>query len=869
MKLSIFKNILIFTLLFAACNVNALPSRLIENVSVNKEKGFDVITVKLSVPLHYTHHFPKTKSRTVVINVRAFSNDAKIVLTSSDNEKYRLPRKKSKLLSYLRVESLDNNVGKIAVQFKQKLKFSVRQINKKTIKIILGKSGASKKLATSKKAKKRRTKSKKFVSSKKVLAAKRKKASNKKKVKRSKKSNVVNTRNSKITYVLNLESYQKGKKPRKIPKLDVFKKYKLFRTRVKKKKVLITRLRLGFFRSKTEAERVKRQLKVYYPNTFVTLIQKNESSLSTRWFEKNKITPKKVRKVVRKKPKKKLTKKQVSKVDKLFAKGKLALVEKNFRIAISFFTKVSEIGRGDKKQQALEFIGLAREKNGQIAHAKAEYKKYLKLYPDGIGHERVKQRLEGLLTAQLAPKRKLVSKKKEEKESSWDYFSTVSQNYRNQISVREEGQSTTDNSVSSYFNTSGRKRGEKYDLKFQFDMDHRYDFTKDARKVSDFGLSTAYFDYISLTGLGTVRLGRQSRSSGGILGRFDGVWYGYPLTNDVKLNLVAGLPVVSSSGVSVNSEQQVFGVSADFDEVLKRLDISTFLVQQNRSGIVDRRAVGTEIRFIADRSSYFGILDYDINFNRLNTVQFVGNWLFKNNASVNFVFDRRSSPIITTSNALIGQGFTTLQELRNIISDEEIKKLAIARTSSYDSLSLSGNYPINNTYSLSADLNISKTGSSSTTFTPENVKFDSNGNPILDVNGNPGTTVAGTQAVGPDYFYGITLIGSNLFSKRDTNILTLRQSTGSSRSTSIDARSQFNLNKKWRMRPRLRYDIRTRSVNASKSNRITTSTRFDYRYTRELQFQMEVTADFTTTTTNGLTSNDTDYSIDLSYIYDF
>ncbi len=863
MNISIFKNLLIFVLLLIASNVNALPNRLINDVSIKKEKGYDVITVKLSVPMHYTHHFPKTKSRTVIINVRAFSNDAKIVLTSSDKEKYRLPRKRSKLVSYLRVESLDNNLGKIAIQFKKTLKFSIKQVNKKTIKIIIGKTGASSKLATPKVAKKKRSRSKKAKAVKvpKVSMSAKKKSSKKKRTSRKSKKKAV-VRNTPITYVLNLESYKKGKKPRKIPKLDVFKKYKLFRTRVKKKKVLITRLRLGFFRSKTEAERAKRKLKVYYPNTFVTLIQKNESSLSRKWFAKKKIAPVKVKKVAKKKKAKKLTKKQVSKVDKLFSKGKLALIEKKFRNAISFFTKVSEIATGDKKQQAMEYIGLAREKNGQIAHAKAEYKKYLQLYPDGIGHERVKQRLEGLLTAQLAPKKKLVSRiDKKKEEESWEYFSTISQNYRNQISKRQDIAATTsDNSMSSYFNTSGRKRGDTYDLRFQFDVDHRYDFAKNARNESEFGLSTAYFDYISTTGIGTVRLGRQSRSSGGVLGRFDGVWYGYPYSNDVKLNLVAGIPVVSSGGININLEQQVYGISADFDNVLKRLDVTTFLVQQIRGGIVDRRAIGSEIRFIADKSSYFGILDYDIVFNKLNTVQFVGNWLFSGNKSFNFVYDRRASPIITTSNALIGQSITKIQELRNLISDEEIRKLALARTTTYESISMSGNFPFSNTYSMSADLNISKSGSTQSTFTPEN--------PALATSTPPGL-VNGTAAVGPDYFYGVTFIGSNLFSKRDTNILSLRQSTGTSKSTSIDLRSQFKLNKKWRMRPRVRYDIRTRSTNNSKTNRITTSARFDYRYTRELQFQMEIAADFTASTDNGVTTNDSDYSIDLSYIYDF
>jgi len=831
---TIAKNLLISVLLLVACNANALPNRLINDVIIQKENGFDVVIVKLSVPMHYTHHFPKTESRTVIVNFRAFSNDAKIVLASSNKEKYRIPRKRSKLVSYLRVESLDNNVGKIAIQFKKKLKFSIKQINKKTLKIILGKSNASSKLAKSKQSTRKKSAAVKKTSSKKAVKSKR-----------------VSARNTTITYVLNLESYKKGKKPRKIPKLDVFKKYKLFRTRVKEKGGLITRLRLGFFRSKTEANRVKRQLKVYYPNTFVTLIQKNESALSRKWFASKKVIPKKKTTVVKKQPARKLTRKQVNKVDKLFAKGKLALVEKKFRNAISYFTKVTEIGTGNTKQQAWEYIGLAREKNGQIAHAKAEYKRYLKLYPSGIGHERVKQRLEGLLTAQLAPKRKLVSSKKDKEEESWELFSTISQNYRYQQS-QQDGQdsSTTDNSVNSYFNTSGRKRGEKYDLRFQFDMDHRYDFTEDARVKSDFGLSTAYFDYISLTGGGIVRVGRQSRSSGGILGRFDGVWYGYPISNDVKLNFVAGLPVQSGGGINFHTEQQVVGLSADFDKVYRNLDISTFIVQQNVEGNLDRRAIGTEVRFIANKSSYFGILDYDIEFNLLNNIQFVGNWIFKNNKSLNFVYDRRASPIITTSNALIGQGVGELAELQVVLTDDQIRELAIDRTGTYDSIIISGNLPLSDRYSMSADINATKSSST----------------PATTIGLQP---VAEVEAIGPDYYFGVTLIGSNLFSKRDTNIVSIRQSTGTTKSTSFDVRSQFNLNKKWRMRPRVRYDIRTRSSNDTKSNRTTVSARFDYRYTRELQFQMEILADFNEATDNGTTTKNSDYSIDLSYIYDF
>ena len=51
----------------------------------------------------------------------------------------------------------------------------------------------------------------------------------------------------------------------------------------------------------------------------------------------------------------------------------------------------------DRHAEAQELLGLAREKNGQTAHAKAEYQRYLALYPDADGAARVRQRLAALL----------------------------------------------------------------------------------------------------------------------------------------------------------------------------------------------------------------------------------------------------------------------------------------------------------------------------------------------------------------------------------------------------------------------------------------------------------------------------------------
>ena len=54
-------------------------------------------------------------------------------------------------------------------------------------------------------------------------------------------------------------------------------------------------------------------------------------------------------------------------------------------------------------KEAQEYLGLARERNGQLAHAKAEYRIYLAKYPEGEDAQRVRQRLDALVTAYQAP----------------------------------------------------------------------------------------------------------------------------------------------------------------------------------------------------------------------------------------------------------------------------------------------------------------------------------------------------------------------------------------------------------------------------------------------------------------------------------
>src|SRR6266436_5209023 len=80
--------------------------------------------------------------------------------------------------------------------------------------------------------------------------------------------------------------------------------------------------------------------------------------------------------------------------------GRAALKRSSFREAIQLFTKALGYPENQYSAEAQELLGVARQRSGQLAQARAAYEDYLRRYPGGEGSERVKQRLAGIVTAQ-------------------------------------------------------------------------------------------------------------------------------------------------------------------------------------------------------------------------------------------------------------------------------------------------------------------------------------------------------------------------------------------------------------------------------------------------------------------------------------
>ena len=84
----------------------------------------------------------------------------------------------------------------------------------------------------------------------------------------------------------------------------------------------------------------------------------------------------------------------------MLADARAALSAHNYPEAITLLTKLQRQPEFPDRARAQELLGLARERSGQLAHAKAEYEEYLRRYPHGEAAERVAYRLKILRAAE-------------------------------------------------------------------------------------------------------------------------------------------------------------------------------------------------------------------------------------------------------------------------------------------------------------------------------------------------------------------------------------------------------------------------------------------------------------------------------------
>jgi hypothetical protein len=537
----------------------------------------------------------------------------------------------------------------------------------------------------------------------------------------------------------------------------------------------------------------------------------------------------------------------------LMADARRAMTAGELSKAVQIYTKVLQQPSNSHQPEAQEFLALARERNGQIAHAKAEYQRYLDVYPDAEGTDRVRQRLTALLatrgsvTTATSASAGGGEQKRVARNSPWSIRTFLSQYYRRDANqVNDEEQIVNQSSIYSDLSIDARRRGERFDLSTRITAGYRSDLMSDDERSSsgnDFRLSYAYADLAdSRTGL-RGRLGRQTRNTGGVLGRFDGLNMTYALNERLRFEAVAGQPVYSTSRDPIDS-RSFYGVSSTFAPFSDALDIGVFYLQQDIDGLTDRQAVGTELRYFGAEQSLWGIVNYDTEFDELGSVFLQGSWRLPADFTVTGLVDSRRSPFLSLGNALIGQPVQDFTELRVLFTEDEIRQFALDRSPEVTTFSMGMSRPFSP--KLQINLNASR---SMVTATPESAG------------------VAATEDTEYSYYSADTVL-SSVFTEGDVGIVGLRYSVSETTDVySVNLDTRFPIGRSWRINPRLRVDYREIKSDSSTQWIYTPSLRVQYRMGRRLRLEFQGGKQFSQ---REMTTTDLDresYFINIGYQY--
>ncbi len=519
-----------------------------------------------------------------------------------------------------------------------------------------------------------------------------------------------------------------------------------------------------------------------------------------------------------------------------------AMAAGTFSRAIQIYTKLADHSDPVVAQFAQELLGLARERNGQLAHAKAEYQRYLERYPDGDGAERVAQRLTELRTGRVRADGTPAADS-----ATWqsDFYGGISQFYDREVSTKDEADSVVDrSSLDTNLDLTWRLQNDAFDIRTVVIGGHERDFLEDGDDETR--INSLYLDLNAKHAKIYSRFGRQSKSNGGVLGRFDGGLLGFHLTPQFAINLIGGFPVISSSQ-GLETDKYFYGVNFDLGTFADHWDLNTYFIQQEADGLTDRQAVGGELRFTHRRGSFFTLIDYDIHHSELNTALFSGNLILENRTIINLSANYRKSPVLTTSNALIGQTVSSLDDLLTVYSETEIEQMAKDRCADSKTATLSITHPLTDKVQIAADVTWSKLESTEAS-----------------------AGVEAFEGTDDEFYYALQLIGSSLIKEGDLASLGVRYADTTRYDTySGYLNTRFPLSDQWRINPKLSVDYREHKYEDEEQWGLRPSLRIEYRLKRNLRFEIEGGYEWKNETISNLDEETRGYFLIVGYRWDF
>ena len=519
------------------------------------------------------------------------------------------------------------------------------------------------------------------------------------------------------------------------------------------------------------------------------------------------------------------------KLDERMEEIRQALARDDHGRAIQLLSKLLQLPSHKYSQEAKELIGVAREKKGQVARAKLEYQEYLRLYTEGEGSERVKNRLAAIDLAQVEPREKL-KEVKAKTNSEIDTFGRFSQRYYQDITKTDTSGTTNRSTLTSFLNVSSRYRDEEYDVRGFFNETQVHPLLGGGKDDPD--LNNAYVDIKNRLQKYSAVVGLQSSNKGGVFGRFIGAQASYEFLPKYELTATVGKPKAFSSGDDAG-DRIFYGTSLSVGSFVENWDGNAYYIQQNIEGMIDRQAVGGDVRYADKIYSVFASVDYDVSYRVLNLVFLRAGWKANDQTRIDVNYNIRQQPLIFTSSAVQseGVGFTKLKELQAVASESEIRDKVSNLSSLSTMLTLSAVYDIDQNNQINADITTSTINSR-----PDVKLLKCLHSTTCNESDK---TVPAQPKYGPDNSYSVQYIASNYFVERDIHIFGGRFSNGAGRSqTSLFLQSRFPYDEQWYIGPRIRLDTTQNNTDSSKVTHPGVAVKLDYRWKKQVSFEAEL-----------------------------
>jgi len=583
-------------------------------------------------------------------------------------------------------------------------------------------------------------------------------------------------------------------------------------------------LNLGYFQTREQAERARRQLAQRFPNARVIDLAQRRGDTLRATAEAGApslavppAVPKPPLPPLPALPKPQLAAPKTD-VDRqaaeLMTSGRGALEQSKPQEALEAFNQLLILPPNRYSQDAQELVGVAREALGELTKAKAEYQLYLRLFPEGEGAKRVRERLARL---ESAPAEAAAAAQAPARPAVRTVFGSVSQFYyggRSKIQTAfntpvtpdRETISTTDlQSLVSSVDLNGRFRSAESDTRLVFRDTYTHNYREDDRNFNR--LNAAYYDFRGIQSSISARLGRQTGLNGGIPARFDGAYGGFNVSSKWRLNAAAGSPVEYPD---IDSKRRFYGLSLDFENLAERWYGNLFAVHQSVDGILDRRAVGTELRYLQGKNSVYTLFDYDTSYKEPNIVMLQGTFVTAGGTTLNALFDRRRAPTLSTTNAGLGQPTSSIRTLLETVSEEALRQQALDITAKATQALLGFTTPVHPKWQLGFDWRLTNVGAL----------------PATEVNG---ISIPAQPATGDIKSYVAQAIGSQLYSRGDINVFSVTYLTSPNfRGHLFSYNNVSKLFERWTIEPSLRYYEQTDTFDV-RLRRLTPGLRLTYR----------------------------------------